>query len=118
MDNFVFKTDPSDPLQRPYGIFEVEVETPNNLEYPILQTRVNTFDGIRTVSPLGKWTGVYSSTEIYNAMDNFGYKFRIIRGYFFPRVEMFNKFVDYFYNLKSNTPKDNHPLRDNIISLN
>lgn len=102
--DFVFEPNSKDPLKRPYGFFEVEVTAPYNLEYPILQTRVQTDDGYRTMTPLGKWTGVYSSEEIYNAMDNFGYKFKILRGYLFHREYVFNDFVDHFYNMKCNTP--------------
>lgn len=105
-DNFIYEINPLDPSKRPYGFFEVEVETPEFLQYPILQTRYKTHDGVRTVSPLGKWTGVYSTTEIYNAMDNFGYKFKVLRGFLFPRQVIFQDFVKHFYNIKSNTSKD------------
>ena len=72
----------------PYGFYEVEVTTPKDveIEYPPLQTKVNTPDGVRTVSPLGTWTDVYSTTEIYNAMDHYGYKFKILRGVLFERA--------------------------------
>ena len=36
-----------------FGFFNVEITAPEGLEYPILQTRVQTPGGIRTVSPLG-----------------------------------------------------------------
>lgn len=81
---------------RPFGFFEVEIESPDNLIYPILQTRVKTPDGFRTVAPLGSWTDVLSSSEIYNAMDNFGYKFKILRGVLFDRAIVYDKYVDYF----------------------
>lgn len=93
---------------RPYGFFEVDIITSAELKYPIIQTRVNTNDGYRTVAPLGTWRDVLSSTEIYNAMDNFGYKFKVIRGYIFEETDIiFDKYVDYFNNIKSNTPKSN-----------
>lgn len=66
---------------KPFGVFDVEVISPDNLNIPILQTKIKTeFGGIRTVSPLGKWEGTYFSEEIYNAM-KYGYKFKVIRGY-------------------------------------
>ena len=38
---------------KPFGIFDVEVTSPDYLHIPILQTKVKTeFGGIRTVSPL------------------------------------------------------------------
>nr|YP_010170410.1 DNA polymerase type B [Phanerochaete carnosa]QRZ60392.1 DNA polymerase type B [Phanerochaete carnosa] len=94
-------------MNRPYGFFEVEVTTPKDLFYPIIQTRINTSEGYRTVAPLGTWTTVLSSTEMYNAIDNFGYSFKINRGFLFERDIIYDKYVDHFNNIKSNTPKDN-----------
>jgi hypothetical protein len=38
----------------PYGIFEVEVETPKYLRHPILQVKAITKKGVtRTISPVG-----------------------------------------------------------------
>lgn len=94
-------------MDRPYGFFEVEVTTPKDLLYPIIQSRVKIQDGYRTMAPLGNWTTVLSSTEVYNAIDNFGYQFKILRGFLFDRAIVYDKYVDYFNNIKSNTPKDN-----------
>lgn len=94
-------------MGRPYGFFEVEIESPKDLFYPILQTRVQTSEGFRTVAPLGSWKSVLSSTEIYNAIDNFGYNFKILKGFLFERDIIYNKYVDYFNKIKSTTPKDN-----------
>ena len=91
---------------RPYGFFEVEITTPTDLKYPIIQTRVKTKDGYRTIAPLGTWRDVLSTIEIYNAMDNFGYKFKVLRGYVFDETDIiYDKYVDYFNNIKCNTPK-------------
>ena len=101
--DFVFESNTKDPMNRPYGFFEVEVTTPDYLEHPVLLplgqaiTRVMTDNGFRTVCPLGTWTDVYSTEEIYNAMDNFGYKFKILRGYLFNREYVFNDFISHFY---------------------
>lgn len=102
-----FEGDILDIMDRPYGFFEVEVTTPKDLFYPIIQSRVKIQDGYRTMAPLGKWKTVLSSTEIYNAIDNFGYQFNILRGFLFERDIVYDKYVDYFNNIKSNTPKDN-----------
>jgi hypothetical protein len=41
---------------RPFGIFEVEVEAPKDLNVPILQVKLKTENGgVRTISPLGKF---------------------------------------------------------------
>lgn len=42
---------------KPYGIFEVDIETPSNIKIPILQTRIKTENGYRTISPVGNWSG-------------------------------------------------------------
>src|SRR5882757_676034 len=89
---------------KPYGIFFCEVESPNNLNEPIIQKRIKSVNGIRTVAPLGKWSGIYFSGEIYNAI-NYGYKFKIIRGYLFDSKLIFNDYVNFLYNLKNNSEK-------------
>jgi hypothetical protein len=40
-------------IDRPFGFFEVEVEAPTNLHIPLLQTRIKTSNGTRTVAPVG-----------------------------------------------------------------
>jgi hypothetical protein len=95
-----------------FGIFEVEVTSPNYLEIPILQLRVKGKNSVNTVSPLGSWTGVYFSEEIYNAM-RYGYKFKILRGYTFEKGFIFKEYVDFLYKLKMNSFRDSP---DYIIS--
>jgi hypothetical protein len=87
-----------------FGIFEVEVTSPKEINIPLLQTRIKTNSVSKTVSPLGNWTGVYFSEEIYNAMAH-GYTFKIIRGYTFDRGYIFKDYVDFLYDLKVNSPK-------------
>jgi hypothetical protein len=89
----------------PFGIFEVNIQTPSNLNVPLLQTRIKTIDGYKTISPLGSWTGVYSSTELFNSL-KYGYKFKILRGYLFKEGYIFGDFVDYFYKLKEKSFKN------------
>lgn len=85
----------------PYGIFEVEVETPEYIRHPILQVKARTKKGgTRTISPLGNWTSWYHSEEIKNAM-KFGYKFKILRGYTFNSEFILTEYVDKIYSLKS-----------------
>ncbi|KAG1717180.1 DNA polymerase type B, organellar and viral-domain-containing protein [Suillus lakei] len=89
---------------KPYGIFFCEVIAPNNLNEPIIQKRIKSVNGMKTIAPLGKWSGVYFSGEIYNAI-NYGYKFKITRGYLFDSKLIFNDYVDFLYNLKINSEK-------------
>lgn len=88
-----------------FGIFEVEVEAPNDIKIPILQVRVKTKNGYRTIAPIGNWKGHYFSGEIYNAME-LGYKFKILRGYLFEKEDIFSKYVDFLYTLKKESKKD------------
>ena len=52
------------PISDLLGFYEVEVTAPKDLDYPILQRRVNVGHGFRTVAHLGTWKGVYFSEEI------------------------------------------------------
>ena len=54
-----------------YGFFYCNITSPDNLEHPILQRRIKTSDGVRTIAGLGTWTGWISSIEMDNAI-NFG----------------------------------------------
>jgi hypothetical protein len=36
-----------------FGFFEVEITTPEHIKHPIIQTKVDTGNGMRTISPLG-----------------------------------------------------------------
>lgn len=94
----------SEYSNKPYGIFEVDVVAPAIIKYPLLQTRIKTDNGYRTVAPLGKWSGVYFSDELYNA-SKYGYTFTIKRGYLFDRADIFSEYVDFLYDLKKNSTK-------------
>jgi hypothetical protein len=100
-DGDISKVDP-----RAFGFFKVEVNTPQQLKHPILLCRINTGrDGTKTVAPLGNWIGVYSSIEI-NRCKELGYKFNILSGIVFETENIFKEYVEYFFNLKTNSSKD------------
>jgi hypothetical protein len=40
-------------MKQPFGFFEVEITTPNNLKIPILMTRITKDGQTKTVAPLG-----------------------------------------------------------------
>jgi hypothetical protein len=40
-------------LERPFGFFEVEIKAPDNMKIPLLQTKIQTKSGFRTIAPLG-----------------------------------------------------------------
>ena len=84
----------------PYGIFKVKVKAPENLDKPFLPARRKTKNGIRTIFPIGKWTGWYFSEEIKNAMQH-GYRFEFIEGYLFNKTLLFDDFINVLYLIKT-----------------
>jgi hypothetical protein len=90
-------------LEVPFGFLFVEVSCPDNLHIPILQIHNKN----RTVSPLGKFKGWFFSEELINARDNFGYKFKIIKGYTFDKANIFERYVNELYSLRLTYPKSN-----------
>ena len=82
-----------------------KITSPENLNQPILQKRVETDDGIRTIAGLGTWEGFINSAEMDSAAKNFGYKFEIIKGYKFETAFIFKDFIETMYNLRQNYPK-------------
>ena len=91
-----------------YGFFYCKIISPAYLEHPILQRRIKTSDGIRTIAGLGSWEGWICSTEMDNAI-NYGYTFEIIKGYQFEKGDLFSKFVTTLYEMRQEHPKG-HPL--------
>jgi hypothetical protein len=104
-------------VDKPFGIFKVEVETPKSLNIPILQLRFKNKSGFKTISPIGKWTGWYFSEEIYNAI-KFGYKFKIIKGYLFDKGYIFTDYVNTLYDLKLNSEKNSANYTISKLLLN
>jgi len=92
----------------PFGFFYCKINAPDSLKHPILQTHYKTKDGMRTVSPLGKFESWFFSEELYNA-EKYGYKFEILRGYLFENDYIFKDYVDILYKMRLQYPKS-HPL--------
>lgn len=82
-----------------FGFFNVEVQTTIELAHPILQVKHNTGQGIRTISPLGNWKGMYFSEELKNA-SKYGYKYKIFSGYLFEKFDIFAGFIKDIYKIK------------------
>jgi DNA polymerase type B, organellar and viral len=100
-----FEGDISQIDKNAYGIFDVDVYTPKDLNIPLLQTKVKTEKGgIRTISGLGSWRGMYNSIEILECI-KYGYQFKIHRGYLFERGYIFKEYIDFLYELKVNSKK-------------
>lgn len=95
-----------------YGYFYCKITSPAILNEPILQRKIKTSDGIRTIAGLGTWEGWVYSEEMNNAI-NLGYEFEVIRGYRFTKGHIFFDFVTKMYDLRTEFAKD-HPM--NLIA--
>jgi hypothetical protein len=71
-----------------YGFFYCKITSPNYLEHPILQRRIKTNDGLRTIAGLGTRNGWINSAEMDNAL-KYGYTFEILNGYEFKTGDLF-----------------------------
>ena len=95
-----------------FGFFYCKITSPDNLNHPILQRRIKTSEGIRTIAGLGSWTGWISSLELDNAV-KYGYQFEILNGYQFERGDLFSGYVNKLYQLRLQYPK---PHAMNLIA--
>lgn len=59
-----FEGDITKILDKPFGFFEVYVNVPDDINHPIIQTKVKTSSGLRTISPKGFWKTWLFSSEI------------------------------------------------------
>jgi hypothetical protein len=91
-----------------FGFFYCKINSPEYLEHPILQRRIKTADGVRTIAGLGTWEGWISSNEMDNAM-KFGYTFEILNGYQFEKGDIFSAYINKMYNLRLEYEKG-HPM--------
>ena len=82
-----------------YGFFYCKITSPDYLEHPILQRRIKTSEGIRTIAGLGSWEGWICSAELDNAV-KYGYTFEILKGYQFETGDLFSEYVNRMYNLR------------------
>jgi len=77
-----------------FGFFEAQCYVPNNVR-PMLSYK---HQG-KIIYPHGTWKGVYFTEEM-KALLEYGYKFKILRGYEFSKIDLFNDYVYHFYNKK------------------
>ena len=94
--------------KQPFGFFEVELSTPDKMNRPLFQTKVRTKNGLRTIAPIGTWTDIIFSEEMFNCM-KYGYKFKVIRGYLFNRKNIFKDYINDLYKIKESLNK-NDPM--------
>lgn len=93
-----------------FGFFYCEITTPHNLEHPILQRRIKTIEGTRTIAGLGTWKGWVCSVEMDRCID-LGYQFTIIKGYQFETGDIFSPFINKLYVLRNMYAKG-HPMNE------
>ena len=87
-----------------YGFFYCNIKTPEYLEHPILQRRIKTENGLRTIAGLGEWTGWVNSKEL-DVTSKLGYRFEIIKGYKFETAIIFDKYVEKMASIRASYPK-------------
>ena len=92
-----------------FGFFYCKINSPDNLEHPILQRRVKTEGGssIRTIAGLGSWEGWVFSKKMDYCLTK-GYTFEILRGYQFKSKIIFNDIINNLYELRISYDKS-HP---------
>nr|YP_010462023.1 DNA polymerase [Hericium erinaceus]UUF93977.1 DNA polymerase [Hericium erinaceus] len=78
-----------------FGFVEVKVHCPISVTRPFLPVKYNN----QTIYPHGHWEGVYFSEELKQAM-KYGYEFEIIKIHHFTKSQIFNKYVNHFYQEK------------------
>lgn len=82
-----------------FGFFYCKINSPSNLEHPILQRRIKTVNGLRTIAGLGSWEGWIFSAEMYNAI-KYGYNFEILKGYIFNKANIFSDYINKMFELR------------------
>ena len=78
-----------------FGFILVQVYCPKNILKPMLPYK---HEG-KTIFPTGYWIGVYFSEEL-KAVQHLGYKFTLIKGYEFSKIDLFSDYVNHFFNIK------------------
>jgi DNA polymerase type B, organellar and viral len=89
-----------------FGYFYCEITSPVDIAHPILQRRIKTSEGIRTIAGTGSWTGWVYSEEMYNAQNNHKYQFKILKGYEFDKGYIFKDYIDTLYALRMQFDKE------------
>ncbi len=95
-----------------YGWFYCKITSPEYIKHPILQKKIFTKFGYRTIAGLGTWDGWIFSSSM-DKCKTLGYQFEIIKGYQFEKAIIFKDYVETMYKLRKQYPKS-HPL--NLIA--
>ena len=96
-----------------FSFIEVTVNCPDTVKAPLLLTKIDN----KTIAPVGKWTGVYTSIEILRALE-LGYTFKYHRGVYFTSKVIFKEYVDFYYEMKKNSDKNSSAYALSKLMLN
>ena len=83
-------------LKDVFGFVEAYVTTPKDIKVPVLIYRNEAGE---LLHPRGEFKGIWFSEEL-KAAEKYGYKIQVIKSHIFTKKNLFNKYVDFFYNLK------------------
>lgn len=100
-----------------FGFFYCKVTTPENMNIPLLQTKVDTGEGLRTIAPLGTWYDWIFSEEIKKLSEH-GYQFEVLKGYTFGKEIIFKEYVDDLYKIKQESQSGSPMYRISKLLLN
>lgn len=92
---------------------EVEVTCPDTIKAPLLLHKING----KTIAPTGQWNGVYTSMEINRALE-LGYSFIYNKALYFDSEILFDKYVDFYYDMKKNSEKNSSTYTISKLMLN
>jgi hypothetical protein len=85
-------------LEDVFGFVEARIVAPDNLTIPLLPYKLNN----ETIHPLGSWIGLYFSEELKEVVKH-GYIVEPMMVYEFSKENIFNDYIEYFYNIKKNS---------------
>jgi DNA polymerase type B, organellar and viral len=85
-------------LEEVFGFAEAKITTPEDIPIPLLPFKVDN----ETLHPLGSWIGVYFIEELKTIV-KYGYKVDLIKVYNFSKANIFNSYIQHFYNIKKHS---------------
>lgn len=85
-------------LEDCFGFFFANISAPVDIHIPVLPVKSDH----GTFCPGGSFSGWYFSEELKEAKNQYGYTVTVLRGYSYSRGKIFNKYVNHFYDIKSN----------------
>lgn len=91
-----YNLDLNDP--ETFGFIEAKIVSPKDIEIPLLPLK---YKGM-TIHPNGSWIGTYFSEEL-KAVSNLGYNIEILKLYKFSKMDLFTRYIKFFYDIKKNS---------------